>query len=126
MERLSIGEEQARRILDLTKRGSASHSAWLMFMYTRLQLARDLLSEDGVIFISIDDNEQANLKLLCDDIFDEQNYISELTWQKKKGSYLATGITNIKESILVYAKSKSKFKGLIGEVNRSTETLSLR
>ncbi|WP_180553119.1 site-specific DNA-methyltransferase [Staphylococcus haemolyticus] len=123
MERLSIGEEQARRILDLTKRGSASHSAWLMFMYTRLQLARDLLSEDGVIFISIDDNEQANLKLLCDDIFDEQNYISELTWQKKKkGSYLATGITNIKESILVYAKSKSKFKGLIGEVNRSTET----
>ncbi|WP_257643330.1 DNA methyltransferase, partial [Staphylococcus haemolyticus] len=92
-------------------------------MYTRLQLARDLLSEDGVIFISIDDNEQANLKLLCDDIFDEQNYISELTWQKKKkGSYLATGITNIKESILVYAKSKSKFKGLIGEVNRSTET----
>ena len=94
-----------------------------MFMYPRLQLARDLLSDDGVIFISIDDNEQANLKLLCDDIFDQQNYVSELTWEKKKkGSYLATGITNIKESILVYAKSKSQFKGLIGEVNRSTET----
>jgi len=122
-KRLSIGEEQAKRILDLTKRGSASHSAWLMFMYPRLELAKDLLSDDGVIFISIDDNEQANLKLLCDDIFDEQNYVSELTWEKKKkGSYLATGITNIKESILVYAKSKSQFKGLIGEINRSTET----
>src|SRR5699024_3361119 len=60
-EKLSIGEEQAQRILDLTKRGSASHSAWLMFMYPRLQLARDLLSDDGVIFISIDDKNQTNL-----------------------------------------------------------------
>lgn len=74
-ERLSIGEEQAERILDLTKRGSASHSAWLMFMYPRLQLARDLLSDDGAILISIDDNEQANLKLLCDDIYGEENFI---------------------------------------------------
>ena len=56
-EKLSISEEQAERILDLTKRGSASHSAWLMFMYPRLLLARDLLTEDGVAFISVDDNE---------------------------------------------------------------------
>ncbi len=73
--KLSIGEEQAQRILDLTKRGSASHSAWLMFMYPRLLLARDLLTDDGAIFISIDDNEQANLKLICDDIFGEENCI---------------------------------------------------
>lgn len=73
MTKLSIDEAQAQRILDLTKRGSASHSAWLMFMYPRLQLARDLLSDDGAIFISIDDNEQANLKLICDDIFGEEN-----------------------------------------------------
>lgn len=72
-DKLSIGEEQAARILDLTKRGSASHSAWLMFMYPRLLLARDLLCDDGAIFISIDDNEQANLKLICDDIFGEEN-----------------------------------------------------
>lgn len=71
--KLSIDEEEARRILDLTKRGSASHSAWLMFMYPRLMLARDLLTDDGVIFISIDDNEQANLKLICDEIFGEEN-----------------------------------------------------
>ena len=74
-EKLSISDEQAQRILDLTKRGSASHSAWLMFMYPRLLLARDLLTEDGVIFISIDDNECHNLKLICDDVFEESNYI---------------------------------------------------
>src|SRR5690606_20494196 len=58
-DKLSIDETQAKRILDLSKRGSASHSAWLMFMYPRLLLARDLLKSDGVIFISIDDNEQS-------------------------------------------------------------------
>ena len=71
--KLSIDESQAQHILDLTKRGSASHSAWLMFMYPRLLLARDLLTDDGAIFISIDDNEQANLKLICDDVFGEEN-----------------------------------------------------
>lgn len=77
-EKLSISEEQSQRILELTKRGSASHSAWLMFMYPRLLLARDLLTEDGVIFISIDDNEQSNLKLLCDDVFGEENFVTQL------------------------------------------------
>ena len=66
VSKLSVSEEQATRILNLTKKGSASHSAWLMFMYPRLLLARDLLDTDGVIFISIDDNEQSNLKLICD------------------------------------------------------------
>ncbi|NLI64110.1 MAG: site-specific DNA-methyltransferase, partial [Bacteroidales bacterium] len=122
-EKLSISEEQAERILDLTKRGSASHSAWLMFMYPRLVLARDLLSEDGVIFISIDDNECHNLKLICDDVFGEENFISELIWEKKKkGSFLASNITNIKESILVYSKKHDSFGGLIGEINSEVET----
>lgn len=75
VERLSIGEEQAQHILDLTKRDSASHSAWLMFMYPRLQLARNLLSDDGVIFISIDAHELANLQIICDDIYGEENFI---------------------------------------------------
>lgn len=72
-EKLSMSEDQSQRILSLTKRNSASHSAWLMFMYSRLSLARDLLTDDGSIFISIDDNEAANLKLICDDIFGEEN-----------------------------------------------------
>lgn len=122
-EKLSISEEQAQRVLDLTKRGSASHSAWLMFMYPRLLLARDLLMLEGVIFISIDDNELGNLKLLCDDVFGEENFVSQLVWEKKKkGSFLANDITNIKEYVLVYARQKSEFFGLIGEINSEEET----
>src|SRR5690625_2238343 len=107
-EKLSIGEEQAQRILDLTKRGSASHSAWLMFMYPRLQLARDLLSDDGVIFISIDDNEQANLKLLCDDVFGEENHISTIAnTNNPKGRSDDEFVATAHEYINVYARSKA-------------------
>ncbi|WP_035670396.1 site-specific DNA-methyltransferase [Flavobacterium sp. 83] len=106
-DKLSVDETQAKRILDLTKRNSASHSAWLMFMYARLQLAKDLLKDDGVIFISIDDNEQANLKLLCDDIFGEENYIAQFSWQKKTGASDAVGIATITESILTYVRKKA-------------------
>lgn len=105
VEKLSIDEEQAQRILDLTKRGSASHSAWLMFMYPRLQLARDLLSEDGVIFISIDDNEQANLKLLCDEVFGEDNAIGTIVWNNATDNN-PTNIATEHEYIICYAKSR--------------------
>ena len=64
--KLGISDEKAKRILDFTTRGSASHSAWLTFMYPRLLLAKDLLSNDGVIFISIDDHELDNLRKICD------------------------------------------------------------
>ena len=83
--RLSVDEDEAQRILNLTKSGSASHSAWLLFMYPRLQLAKDLISDNGAIFISINDNEHANLKLLCDDLFGEENLISDLIWANKEG-----------------------------------------
>lgn len=72
MEKLSIDAVDAERLMKFTKRKSASHSAWLTFMYPRLQLARDLLTENGAIFISVDDNEAANLKLICDEIFGEE------------------------------------------------------
>lgn len=103
-EKLSVSEEEAEHILDLTKRGSASHSAWLMFMYSRLLLARDLLKDDGVIFISIDDNEQANLKLLCDDVFGEENFLTEMIWQKKTGSSDSKNIATITEYISLYCR----------------------
>ncbi len=101
--KLSIEPEQAQRILDLTKRGSASHSAWLMFMYPRLLLARDLLSDDGVIFISIDDNEQANLKLLCDDVFGEENFINNFMWLHGKGKKDAHSRT-LEQYVLCYGR----------------------
>ena len=71
-EKIGLTEDEAERIIDL--QGKSSHSAWLTFMYPRLQLAKELLADDGVIFISIDDNELANLRLLCDEIIGEQNF----------------------------------------------------
>lgn len=115
--KLSIDEEQAQRILDLTNRGSASHSAWLMFMYPRLQLARDLLEQDGVIFISIDENENCNLKLICDDIFGEDNYFGDIIWeattQPINVGKARFGYQQKTESILFYAKNKSKIEGFV-------------
>ncbi len=104
-QKLSIDEDQATRILDLTKRGSASHSAWLMFMYPRLLLARDLLKDDGVIFISIDDNEQANLKLICDDIFGEENFVANIIVQANKRGQTYKQLAKTHEYLFAITKS---------------------
>ncbi|MBR6265839.1 MAG: hypothetical protein IKR66_04530, partial [Bacteroidales bacterium] len=107
--KLGISDEKAKRILDFTTRGSASHSAWLTFMYPRLLLAKDLLSDDGVIFISIDDNEQANLKLLCDSVFGEENFLGVFIWRKKEGGGQAKESFVIEhEYIIVYSKSTNR------------------
>lgn len=104
--KLSISLDKAQRVLDLTKRGSATHSAWLMFMLPRLILARDLLSKDGVIFISIDDNEQSNLKLLCDDIFGEENLICSFIWKKRQmvDSRTKNGASKDHDYLLCYGR----------------------
>lgn len=106
--KLSIAVEKAQRILELTRRGSASHSAWLMFMLPRLLLARDLLSKDGVIFISIDDNEQGNLKLLCDDIFGEENIICSFIWKKRQmvDSRTKNGASKDHDYLLCYGRKE--------------------
>lgn len=80
-----MSEDEAKRVLEFSTKKSSSHSAWLTFMYPRLFLARKLLKDDGVIFISIDDNEAAQLKLLCDEIFGEENFVAQVVWRKKKG-----------------------------------------
>lgn len=119
VEKLGIDEEQAQRILDLTNRGSASHSAWLMFMYPRLQLARDLLSKDGVIFISIDDNECHNLKLLCDDIFNEANFEGHIHWRRRSNqpNDKTKLIGLVAEHILVYSKNSDYLKTIgVGKI----------
>lgn len=112
-EKLSISEEKASRILDLTKRGSASHSAWLMFMYPRLLLARDLLTEDGVIFISIDDNEAFNLKLILDDIMGEDKFIGQITTVSNPRGRDYGGIARMHEYIISYKKSSDTQLNLI-------------
>ena len=105
-EKLSISEEDAKRIMDLTKRGSSSHSAWLLFMYPRLLLARDLLDSDGVILVSIDDNEQANLKLILDDVFGEENLVGTIIWKNATDNN-PTNVAVEHEYIMVYARNKS-------------------
>ena len=85
---------------------SYRHSKWLSFMSRRLKIAKKLLSDRGVIFISIDDNEQANLKLLCDEIFAEKNFVAKFDWRKKTGANDAKDIAVITESILCYVKDK--------------------
>lgn len=108
-QKLGVSEEEAARILDLTRRGSASHSAWLLFIYSRLLLARDLLDKDGVIFISIDDNEQANLKLLCDDVFGEENFVGTFPWKKRSAkSDVPFGISQDYEWVLAFARATYK------------------
>lgn len=83
-----------------------THSSWLNFMYPRLLLACGMLKEDGVIFISIDDNEVAQLKLVCDEIFGESNFMSQFVWQKKKKpSFLHAKVAKMSEYILCYGKN---------------------
>jgi len=111
MEELSklagISLEEAKRILDFTQSKSNSHSSWLTFMYPRLYIARELLKDDGVIFISIDDNEVSQLKLLCDEIFGEENFIANLpTIMNLKGNNDEFGFSGTHENTLVYGKQK--------------------
>ena len=86
------------------KLDSYKNSKWLSFMWSRLKVAHKLLSSEGIIFISIDDNELYPLKMICDEIFGEQCFVTNLIWQKKTGASDAKGIATITEYILVYVK----------------------
>ena len=104
IEKFGLNENTINYLTDLY--GTHNHSGWLSFMYPRLLLARDLLTDDGVIFISIDDREQANLKIMCDEIFGEENFVSCLIWQDK---YTTTndknGISSQTDYILCYCRN---------------------
>ena len=92
------------------KENGQFHSVWLSMMYPRLYLSRNLLKEDGVIFISIDDNEASNLKLLCDEVFGEENFVGELVWKKKQGGGNDSKFFIVEqEYIFVYAKNINMF-----------------
>ncbi len=111
---IGIDEEKAKRILDFTKQKSNSHSAWLTFMYPRLYIAKQLLKDDGVIFVSIDDNEVAQLRLLMDEIFGEENFRGIII----RATGTTTGQEALKigssyDSCLCYSKTaKFQLKGI--------------
>lgn len=100
-----MNDEELKRLKSI--QGNATHSAWLTFMYPRLWLSKRLLSNDGIIFISIDDNEHANLKLLCDEIFGEISYVGSIGWESKtKSQNTKTSFDKLQpkiETILVYS-----------------------
>ena len=81
------------------------HSKWLNMMLPRLHLAKNLLKDDGIIFISIDDNEQAQLKLLCDEVFGEENFVGQIAWRRTDNQSNIGNMAKVKEYILLYAKN---------------------
>ncbi len=110
-ELAGIDEDKAKRILEFTQSNSNSHSAWLTFMYPRLYIAKRLLKDDGVIFISIDDNEVAQLKLIMDEIFGEENFVGKLpTIMNLKGNNDEFAFSGTHEYTLVFSKFKTQSK----------------
>lgn len=120
--KLGVDEERASRILSMTRRGSASHAAWLTFMLPRLWFARELLKKDGVIFISIDENEEANLRLLCNEVFGEENLAGEIVW-KNSSKNDEDYISMQHEYILCYVKNKEYNIGDWKELKQGTDEI---
>lgn len=122
-ERSNQVDEEGNRLIANTESNGRFHSDWLSMMYSRLKLARNLLKDDGVIFISIDDIEQANLRKVCDEIFGVNNFISNIIWEKKFSpqndeKYISAS----HDHILVYGKSKDNWRPNL--IPRSEEALS--
>lgn len=106
----NIVDDEGNHLTTNQRSDGRFHSKWLDMIYPRLLLSRQLLKEEGLIFISIDDNELPRLQLVCDEIFGENNFISLITWQKKSSGTSSDSkyMKNLNEYILVYSKNKSK------------------
>ena len=107
-------DEQGRKLGTNSEASGRYHTNWLNMMYPRMRLARSLLREEGVIFISIDDNEVSNLRKICDEIFGEENFINQIVWKKSYGGGSKTKyIVGLHEYILSYAKSKISIESIV-------------
>ncbi len=104
-EVLDLTDDDGNRMIRNPETLGRFHSNWCSMIYSRLKLARNLLTDDGVIFISIDDNEQANLKKICDEIFGAENFIDTITWNTRIPKNDNKGLGNIHQYILVYIKN---------------------
>ena len=114
------GNQTLDRIQRNTEANGRFHTDWLNMIYPRLKVARDLLTEDGVIFISIDDNEQENLRKICDEIFGSQNFIAQLIWQRAfSPKNDARFISNSHDYVVMYCRNIDEFK--IGRLPRTEE-----
>lgn len=115
---LGIDETQLARLKSI--QGKSSHSAWLTFMYPRLQLAKHLLKRSGVIFISIDDNEDGNLKEICDEIFGEANFLAQVVWERAYAPInLKKNFSSSHDYMLVYGRDANVIE--TNGISRSSE-----
>lgn len=106
-ERSNQKDEEGNSLVANTESNGRFHSDWLSMLLSRITLSKNLLTDDGVIFISIDDNEQANLKRLCDEVFGQQNFVSSIVWEKRYSPQNAVKwFSESHDFILVYAKNK--------------------
>lgn len=119
-EQMGMYDEDENRLFKNTDTNGRFHSDWCSMIYSRLLLSRNLLTEDGVIFISIDDNEQENLKKCCDEVFGAQNFVAQLIWERAYAPKNdARFISNSHDYVLMYAKNITKF--VIGRLPRTDE-----
>ena len=101
-------DEQGNRLFTNTESNGRFHTDWLNMIYPRLKVARDLLTDDGVIFISIDDNEQENLKRVCDEIFGESNFVADFIWEKRLNRENRKEVSSRHDYILCYSKKNKE------------------
>ena len=119
-EQMGMYDEDENRLFKNTDTNGRFHSDWCSMIYSRLMLARNLLTDDGVIFISIDDNEQENLKKCCDEVFGGQNFVAQLVWERAYAPKNdARFISNSHDYVLMYARNLSNF--VIGRLPRTEE-----
>lgn len=104
-------DEEGNRLVSNNKSNARFHSDWLTMMYSRIKLSRNLLTEDGAIFISIDDNEIENIRKICDEIYGETNFVAQFVWKKKQGGGNDSSfVVSEHEYILCFCKNYNKFK----------------
>lgn len=119
-QQMGMYDEDGDRLFKNTDTNGRFHSDWCSMIYSRLMLARNLLAEDGVIFISIDDNEQENLKKCCDEVFGGQNFVAQLVWERAYAPKNdAKFISNSHDYVLMYARNLNDF--VIGRLPRTEE-----
>ncbi len=126
LDRSEQYDDEGNRLVQNTESNGRFHTDWLNMIYPRLKLAKDLLSDDGVIFISIDDNEQENLKKVCDEIFGAVNYLNHFAWISNITGRQISGCGAAKtwESVLVYAKNISSSFGLVINISFAKNKMS--
>lgn len=122
-EQMGMYDEDENRLFKNTDTNGRFHSDWCSMIYSRLMLARNLLTEDGVIFISIDDNEVDNLKKICDEVFGAVNYVATFPWRKRTAkSDVPFGVSQDYEYILCFAKSSNFVASVDGKERKYYET----